>query len=126
MLRKGTEAESMNAGYRKDIRLLESVLKGKKEPFVITDENYRICYESAGTGSILKTSSLTGRRLDELLHMSYLQENDKLEQIEQKHYFILKSNDMPVKARMQKVMVDERVNYTFFFKEIDVKEKVFA
>ena len=126
MLRKGAQAERMNAGYRKDIRLLESVLKNKKEPFVITDENYRICYESAGTVSILKTPSLTGRRLDELLHMSYLHEKDRFEQIEQKHYFILKSNDMPVKATMLKVMVDEQVNYAFFFKEKDVKEKVFA
>jgi GAF domain-containing protein/HAMP domain-containing protein len=126
MYRKVTEAESMNLSHRKDIRLLESVLRSKKEPFVITDEKYRICYQSVGADHILKSSSLMGSRLDEILHMSYLQGNGRSGLPEQKHYFILKNNDMPVKATMRKVQVEEQVNYAFFFKEADLKEKVFA
>jgi PAS domain-containing protein len=126
MHRKAAEAESMSLNHRKNIRLLESVLISKKEPFVITDEKYRICYESAGAGHILKSSSLMGSRLDEVLHMSYLHENGKAELTEKKHYFILKNTDMPVKATMRKVLVEEQVNYAFFFKEADFKEKVFA
>lgn len=126
MLRKAAETETISSNHRKDMLLLESVLRRKKEPFVITNKSYQICYESSGAAHMLQASSLGGRSLADILHLSYLQENGRFEQAEQKHYFILKNNDMPVKATIWKVLAEEEVYYAFFFKEAEVKEEAFA
>ena len=91
--RKAKEAENTSLSHRRHIRLLESIMISKKEPFVITDRNYRICYESAGASHILRSSSLLDCQLNEVLHLSGYLDHSKSGLAEQNHYFILKSKE---------------------------------